>query len=31
MAHEFPRSKTDVQDLIETQLQADFGDDIDLT
>lgn len=31
MPHNFPRSRENVQNLIETQLQQDFGDDIDLT
>jgi len=31
MAHEFPRSQSDVASLIEQQLREDFGDDIDLT
>jgi len=31
MAHEFPRSQSEVASLIEQQLRDDFGDDIDLT
>lgn len=31
MAHEFPRSQSEVASLIEQQLREDFGDDIDLT